>query len=247
MQVLFLGGASGVGASCLALEIAGQWIVIDAGIRLDRHADPLPDLAALQDRSLAAIFITHAHADHIGALPLLHQAFPTVPIYTSRATALLMEIMLADALTIMERRAVEEMELPLYPPALVASLFQRLRPLPVGDPVQLPSLAGITVYASRAGHIAGAISLGLHSEEGAIVVSGDLSLTPQRTVLGAVPPPLERPDLLVLESTYGARLHPNRQAEELRLAQAVAAGIAGGGHVLIPAFGLGRGQEVLLA
>ncbi len=246
MQVIFVGGASGVGASCLAIELAGQWIVVDAGIRLDRHTDPLPDLAALQDKPLAAIFVTHAHADHIGALPLLHRAFPAVPLYASRATALLMEVMLADALKIMERRAVEEMELPLYPPQLVDSMFRQLRPLPVGEPVQLPALPGITLHASHAGHIAGAISLGLQSEEGSIVVSGDLSLTPQRTVLGAVPPPFERPDLLVLEATYGARLHPNREAEELRLAQAVAQGIAGGGHVLIPAFGLGRGQEVLL-
>lgn len=246
MEIVFAGGASGVGASCLAVELAGQWIVVDAGIRLDRHADPLPDQAALQDKPVGAIVVTHAHADHIGALPLLHQAFPAAPIFASRATGLLMEVMLADALKIMERRAVEEMELPLYPPPLVASMFRQLRPLPIGEPIQLPSLPGITVHASRAGHIAGAISLGLQSQEGSIVVSGDLSLTPQRTVLGAVPPPIERPDLLVLESTYGARLHPNRQSEELRLAQAVAAGIGRGGHVLIPAFGLGRGQEVLL-
>ncbi|HZT99567.1 MAG TPA: MBL fold metallo-hydrolase, partial [Ktedonobacteraceae bacterium] len=130
MQVLFLGGANEVGASCLAIELAGSWIVVDAGIRLGA-SDPLPDLAQLEDKQVRAIFVTHAHADHIGALPLLHQAFPHAPMYASRATGLLMEVMLADAVKIMERRAADEMELPLYPPALVSSMLQMVRPLPI--------------------------------------------------------------------------------------------------------------------
>src|SRR6202048_5491581 len=119
MQVIFVGGAQGVGASCLAIEIADQWIIVDAGVRVDRKSDPLPDLALLEGKDVRAIFVTHAHADHIGALPLLHQAFPTTPIFASRGTALLMEVMLADALKIMAKRAVEEMELPLYPEEVV--------------------------------------------------------------------------------------------------------------------------------
>ena len=246
MQVIFVGGAQGVGASCVAIELAGQWIVVDAGVRVDRKSDPLPDLALLEGKDVRAIFVTHAHADHIGALPLLHQAFPLVPIFTSRGTSLLMEVMLADAMKVMARRAVEEMELPLYPEHLIGSMLTRVRPIPVGEPFTLGELPGITVHASRAGHIAAAVSLGFVADEGSLVVSGDISITPQRTVLGAIAPPLKSPDLLVLESTYGARLHPNRQAEELRLCQAVAEGIARGGHVLIPSFGLGRGQEILL-
>lgn len=246
MQVIFAGGANGVGASCLAIEIANQWIIVDAGVRVDHKADPLPDLALLEDKDVRAIFVTHAHADHIGALPLVHRAFPTVPIFASRATGLLMEVMLADALKIMNKRAVEEMEIPLYPPTLVETMLNRLRPLPVGEAFTLAELPDVKIHASRAGHIAGAVSLAFTAPDGSVVVSGDISITPQRTVLGAIPPPVDRCDLLVLESTYGARLHPNRQAEEQRLAQAVADGLARGGHVLIPCFGLGRGQELLL-
>jgi Cft2 family RNA processing exonuclease len=246
MQVVFVGGASSVGASCLAIELAEQWIVVDAGVRVDRKADPLPDLSLLEGKDVRAIFVTHAHADHIGALPLLHQAFPTAPIFASRGTSLLMEVMLADALKVMTRRAVEEMELPLYPETLVSGMLTQVRPLPVGEPFTLSVLPGVTIHASRAGHIAGALSLGFTASDGSLVVSGDISSTPQRTVNGAVPPPMDRCDLLVLESTYGARLHPNRQAEEARLAQAVANGLAQGGHTLIPCFGLGRGQELLL-
>jgi Cft2 family RNA processing exonuclease len=247
MQVVFVGGASGVGASCLAVEVGGQWIIVDAGVRVDRKSDPLPDLALLEGKNVRAIFVTHAHADHIGALPLVHQAFPTAPIFASRATGLLMEVMLADALKIMNKRAVEEMEIPLYPGELMGSMLNQVRPLPVGEPVTLPQLPGVTIHASRAGHIAGAVSFRFSGVDGTLVVSGDISSTPQRTVLGALPPSGERCDLLVLESTYGARLHPNRQGEEQRLAQAVAESVARGGHTLIPCFGLGRGQELLLA
>ena len=200
MQIIFVGGASGIGASCLAIQLAEQWFVVDAGVRTDRKTDPLPDLALLEGKDVRAIFVTHAHADHIGALPLLHQAFPTAPIFASRGTALLMEVMLADALKIMTRRAVEEMELPLYPEALVAGMLTQVRPLPVGEPFTLPVLPRVTIHASRAGHIAGAVSLGFVASDGSVVVSGDISSTPQRTVLGAVPPPVEHPDLLVLET-----------------------------------------------
>jgi Cft2 family RNA processing exonuclease len=246
MEVIFVGGASGVGASCLAIRLADQWILVDAGVRVGGATDPLPDLSLLEGKDIRAIFVTHAHADHIGALPLVHRAFPTVPIFASRATGLLMEVMLADAVKIMTRRAAEEMEIPLYPSELVESMLTRFRPLPLGEPFTLPVLPDVTLHASRAGHIAGAVSLGFVAPDGSLAVSGDISITPQRTVPGAIPPPLEHCDLLVLESTYGARLHPNRQGEEQRLAQAVAEGLERGGHVLIPCFGLGRGQEILL-
>jgi Cft2 family RNA processing exonuclease len=252
VELAFLGGAGGIGASCLLVELAGlsigsgtsRRVLIDAGVRMDPSGDRLPDLAALDGRDLAAIFVTHAHADHIGALPLVHQHFPHLPIYASLATIRLMEVMLADALRVMERRAAEELEIPLYDAALVASMLRMPRPLSLGTQT-VAELPGVTLHVNRAGHVAGAVSLGFEAPDGRLVVSGDVSMTPQRTVLGAAVPALRAPDLLVLESTYGARMHPNRQAEERRLAQAVAEGVERG-HVLIPAFALGRAQEVIL-
>ncbi len=246
MHVVFLGGASQIGASCLAVETEGQWLLIDAGVRTS-GGDPLPDLAFLQDKEVRAVFVTHAHSDHIGALPLVHAAFPTAPIYATRATTLLLDVMLADALTIMSRRAAEELEVPLYTDRQVESTLNALRPFPIDRPVAIPEVAGLTVTASLAGHIAGAVCLSLEAPDGTLVVSGDISITSQRTVAGASLPPLRHPDLLILESTYGAtRLHPNRQAEEVRLAEAVAGVIMRGGHCLIPAFALGRAQEIVL-
>lgn len=245
MNVIFLGGASGIGASCTAVQLAGRWILVDAGVRMDPNADRLPDFSALQAKPLAAIFVTHAHADHIGALPLVHQAFPAVPIYASRATMLLMEVMLNDALQVMAKRAATELEVPLYDEALVTSTLHWLRPLPLTGTVTLPELPDVVIHTARAGHVAGAVSIGLDAPDGRVLISGDVSVTPQHTIPGAQLSSLLHPDLFLLESTYGARLHPNRQAEEDRLAQTVAEGIARGGHVLIPAFALGRAQEVL--
>jgi Cft2 family RNA processing exonuclease len=243
MEVHFLGGASRVGASCVYVELAGGHVLIDAGVRMG-SGDRLPDLAAIDGRDLAAIFVTHAHADHIGALPLVHQHVPQVPIYASPATIRLIEVMLADAVRVMARRAADELEFPLYDDTLVASMLRVLRPLQP-DEQSIAELPGVAVHARRAGHVAGAVSLGFDSPDGRLVISGDVSMTPQRSILGAAPPLPKRPHLLVLESTYGARLHPNRRQEELRLAQAVAEWVQKG-HVLIPAFALGRAQEVIL-
>ncbi|HJZ48059.1 MAG TPA: MBL fold metallo-hydrolase, partial [Roseiflexaceae bacterium] len=174
----------------------------------------------------------------------VHEHFPHVPIYATPATIRLIEVMLADALRVMERRAAEELEIPLYDAALVASMLRSLRPLALGEHT-LPELPNVSISATRAGHVAGAIGLGFAAPDGRLVVSGDVSMTPQRTILGAAAPALRHPDLLILESTYGARMHPNRQAEERRLAQAVAEGVQQG-HVLVPAFALGRAQEIIL-
>lgn len=244
MQVQFLGGASGVGATCQLVTLGAMRFLVDAGVRVDR-ADRLPDLAALQGIQLDAIFITHAHADHIGALPLVVAHYPATPIYATTATIRLMEVMLGDAVRVMARRATEELELPLYDEALVATTLRLLRPLPLGTPT-VPELPGVVVHVQRAGHIAGAVSLGFAAAAGRLTISGDVSATPQRTILGAAPFAPARPELLILESTYGSRLHPNRTLEERRLVEAVAAVIAQGGHCLIPAFALGRAQEIIL-
>jgi uncharacterized protein len=243
MDITFLGGASGVGATCQLVTLGQRHVLVDAGVRVDA-ADRLPDLAALDAISLDAILITHAHADHIGALPLVAARNPATPIYANPATICLIEVMLGDAVRVMARRAAEELEFPLYDDAQVAATLRTLRPLRPGAQ-QLPELPGVIVSTQRAGHIAGAVSIGLESEEGRLVISGDVSVTPQRTILGAAIPDPRHPNLLVLESTYGARLHPNRAQEERRLAEAVAEVVERGGYCLLPSFALGRAQEVI--
>jgi Cft2 family RNA processing exonuclease len=236
-----------VGGSCSLLEVQGRRLLVDCGLRMGEGAkeDRLPDLARIQELGgIEAILITHAHADHIGALPLVHLAYPKAPLYTSEATYELMKLMLADSLKIMEQRWAQEEELPLYPEHAVFSMLARVETVELDQTYELLDGA-MQMCFQLSGHVLGACSITLHTREGRVFFTGDYSLDLQRTIDG-LQLPQERPDLVISESTYGNRLHANRKREEERLVQSVADVIAEGGKVLIPAFALGRAQEVLL-
>jgi Cft2 family RNA processing exonuclease len=246
VHIHFIGGAHEVGGSCTLLDIDGLRILVDAGLRLGAgEADRLPDLATLQQAgSLDAILVTHAHADHIGALPLVHLAYPQVPLYASEATCALTRIMLADALKIMESRWIQEQEIPLYPEHAVESMLSRMKSVPLNHPLDLAG-GSCQVTFRLAGHVLGACSVQLDTAHGRLFFTGDYSIDPQRTVDPFLSPRV-RPDVVISEATYGNRLHANRTAEEERLARNVAQVVEQQGKVLIPAFALGRAQEVLL-
>lgn len=245
MKLHFLGGANEVGASSTLLETDNKKILVDAGIRMGSVDDPLPDLQALQDLGGPdLILITHAHADHIGALPLIHLAYPTVPLITTVPTKALMEILLGDALKIMNIKWEKEEDIPLYPPHAVEGLLSRIQTVEINQ--EVPILDGsFTAHFTPCGHVLGACSISLETPEGHIFFAGDYSLDHQKTVEGFKPPKL-RPHVVITESTYGNRLHANRNKEEERLLETVNQIVSQGGKVLIPAFALGRAQEVLL-
>lgn len=247
MRIVPLGGAEEIGASCLFVEMGGKRMVVDCGIRTGARPgdDPLPNLSHLTDLGgVDAILVTHAHLDHCGALPVLHQAYPAAPVYATPATHALVGVMLRDALRIMADRSEREHEVPLYSPEAVATLATRA--LPVRFCERTPLFGGdVAVTFFPAGHVLGAAMIALEGADGKLLVTGDYSVGAQRTVEGAMAPRFS-PDVLVTESTYGDRLHANRRVEERRLAEAVAAVVAGGGRALIPAFALGRAQEVIL-
>jgi len=246
MKLTFLGGANEVGASCTLLEVAGKRILIDAGIRMGaKEADQLPNLSQIQEGGpLDAILLTHAHTDHIGALPLVHIAYPQIPIFTTAPTKRLTQILLSDALRIMETRWQREKDIPLYPEHTVTAMLAQMQLIEPGQPFAVTGQDIVATFTTS-GHVMGACSILLDTPDGRIFHTGDYSLDRQQTVEGMLLP-RGRPDLVITESTYGNRMHANRQVEEGRLVQCVAEVIAGGGKVLIPAFALGRAQEAIL-
>ena len=249
MQLTFLGGADEVGASSTLIKIGDQTILVDAGIRISPRTnrgiqnDQLPDLRAISEAGGPdVILVTHAHTDHTGALPLVVELYPQVPVLATRPTIELVRILQADAQRIMQSKQEEEGELPLFDEIAADRLMNVFEPVDFRQPVRLGSHLQGTFYP--AGHIAGAGLLVLESDEGTLVVSGDLSLAGQRAVVSAALPNIKA-DALVLESTYGGKLHANRVAEEKRLINTLRQITDQGGKALIPAFALGRAQEVI--
>ncbi|MBE1554618.1 MBL fold metallo-hydrolase [Sporosarcina limicola] len=243
MKVSILGGGSEVGASCLHIEIGGTNLLIDAGMRMHGE-DLLPALGMLDELSSPdCILVTHAHADHIGALPIVHSLFPAVPIYTMPPTVDLMNVMMKDAYKILEQRSKLMNSLPFYTKEQVDELLQSLLLFPANGVLKV---GDVTITSYRAGHILGAVMFLIEGDGESLLVTGDLSFKAGRTIPGAEVPHGVHPDVVIMESTYGNRAHTDRNTEERRLAEHVSEVIAGGGFALIPAFALGRAQEVLL-
>jgi Cft2 family RNA processing exonuclease/dsRNA-specific ribonuclease len=237
LHITFLGGASAIGASCALLEVAGTRLLVDCGIRF-RPDQPLPDLSLLEDKRLDAILVTHAHSDHTGGLPVLCDAFPATPVYATPPTLDLIALLYRDALQLM----ATEGEVPLYAARQVERLMQQLRPLHHGEP---HTVGEVELTFLPASHILGASMIHVSTPAGAVLFTGDWSVTAQRTV-PALPRPALRADLVVTESTYGNRLHEDRTLAEQRLVARMGQALEGGGRVLVPAFAIGRAQEILL-
>ncbi len=244
MKLLFLGGADEVGGSCMIVEIAGHRLLVDCGIRMGSNKDKLPWLAKIQEvGGVEAIVVTHGHTDHIGALPVVYKDYP-VPIITTDATGHLMKILFRDALKIMGMNRDEGGEIPLYSQEMVEKVLAGIAVTPVGKIVLcFDDALRITFYPS--GHILGACSVVFESKDETLLVTGDVSVTDQLTVPGMKIPSCQ-PDVMVMESTYGGRMHASRSAEENRLIEQAAEVIYRGGSVLYPAFAIGRAQEVIL-
>ena len=242
MKYVFLGGAGEVGGSCLLISAADRYILIDCGIRVNQKGtDALPDFAMLKETApmLDAIFLSHAHADHVGTLPLAHIAFPQAPIYTTLPTQKLSSVMLNDAVRVLHSQG----ETVFTQEAVEATLGQ-MQILKISKWKDLWD--GWKVKFIRSGHILGAVSILLDTPEGRFFYSGDVSAFRQRTIDGLDDVSGLEPDYMFCESTYGTGNHPSRTSEEMKLAKSVEAVVKNGGSVLIPSFALGRAQEILL-
>ncbi len=239
-----LGAARGIGASCFRVQIGPYEIVMDAGTR-PKGSDPLPAFELLNRPNL--ILITHAHLDHIGALPIFHRDFPDVPMVCTHGTREIAHVMLTDGLkvqTAQQKEGNEDFGQVFSADDLDRTLFT-LQTAPVG--VDFSPLPGLTVRFIHAGHIVGAACIYMKYGNRSILYTGDYNTTSSRTAEGLKLASLPVADMLITESTYGSDTHPSRRSQESDLIEAIIEVVKAGGNVLIPAFALGRAQEIILA
>ena len=245
MKLHFLGGADEVGASCTLIEIEGRRILVDAGIRMGAaQGAQLPNFSVLDDVGMPdEVLITHAHTDHTGALPVLVNSLPAdVKVYSTPATQAITRVLLSDAVKLMAQD--RDGELPLYPPEAADAALGRMVDVPWLATVPICDGA-LTATWIPAGHILGAALIYIEGVRESVLMTGDVSVANQLTIPGMVVPQC-RPDVMVMESTYGNRQHADRAQQEAALALRVAEVIEAGGKVLVPAFAVGRAQEVIL-
>ena len=241
MKVIFCGASSEIGASCIFLNIDGKNIVMDSGIRMT--SDPLPQFSSIQENKVVdCILVSHAHMDHTGSLPVLSREFPLAQIFMTHPTRDITRNLLYDSLKIMNGK---ETEIPVFAENDVLSMLNKIKCLGFNYTFKPFHDSEIKVTFYPAGHIAGAACIFIEGEEGSVFYTGDFAVVPQKTVGGADFPKL-RPDVLITESTYGDKLHSNRKVEEDKLVEMVKMVIERGGKILIPAFAVGRAQEVIL-
>lgn len=250
MQVIHHGAHQGVTGSCHQLLInANQSLLIDCGLfqgndELEQtkgagtFANQQKVPAPYHDASaLNGLIITHAHIDHVGRLPELLEAGFNAPIYCTEATAVLLPIVIEDALGLTRRgsdRANQQ---------LITKMRRLLKPMAYDNWLDLSPLP-VQLRLRQAGHILGSAYAEIENNDGfRVVFSGDIGC--KNTPLLPDPTPLERADYLVLESTYGDRLHEDRSSRQQRLQAVIERAISDQGTVLIPAFSIGRTQELL--
>lgn len=258
MHIEFLGGTGTVTGSKYLLDHGGRQLLVDCGLfqglkqlRL-RNWDHLPIAAS----GIDAVLLTHAHVDHSGFVPRLVQLGFRGRVYCSEATAELCRLLWPDSGRLQEEEAdyanrkghtKHRPALPLYTEADARRALDRLEPLPYGE--MFSPWPGWRWTLSRAGHILGAASVLVEATRDGepptrVLFSGDLGRDDDLMMRGPEAPPAA--ETVLIESTYGDRVHPKADALAA-LAEVVSRTAARGGTVVIPAFAVGRAQTLLHA
>jgi len=258
MKLTFWGAAQTVTGSMHQLEADGRSYLLDCGMyqghrkeaeQRNRHFPfPAP--------SIDAVILSHAHIDHSGNLPLLVKNGFGGPIYTTPATVDLAHAMLLDTAHIQEsdvaflnkwraRRGEEILE-PLYTTEDAQRTLPLFQPVPYYTPKQLS--ANLSYQCYDAGHILGSSTILFHSQENGrevrLLFSGDLGRKSMLIIRDPDPPPPA--DYLIMESTYGGRSHEELESAKDKLAGVIKSTAARGGKVIVPAFAVGRVQQLVL-
>jgi metallo-beta-lactamase family protein len=259
MKVTFLGAARTVTGSQYLIELPTARLLVDCGLYQGHEAELVAGMQrfAFDPASIDHVLLTHAHIDHCGLLPRLWKLGFRGKIHCTSATRDLCEALLADSAKIQEEDAAWDLRkwrkgqhatpppAPLYTMEDAAAVMEHFRGVSYDEDVAIAE--GVFCRWVDAGHILGAASLELWlSQDGVrrkLVFSGDVGM-PDRPILRD-PTLIDSADFVVVESTYGNRDHPPEEQIAGKLADAIRSTVRANGHVIVPAFAVGRTQELL--
>jgi metallo-beta-lactamase family protein len=255
----FLGAAQNVTGSAYCLEANGVRLLVDCGLYQEREFaarnwDPFP----IQPHTIDAVLLTHAHIDHSGRLPKLVREGFAGKIFCTRATCDIVQIILLDAAHLQEQDAEFKRkrheregrkgpypEIPLYTVKDAVASFTQFSPVGYAKPVELGE--GIEATFHEAGHVLGSsmikVKISRNGEHRTLIFSGDVGRWDKPMLRD--PTTFEEADYILVESTYGDRLHEDQKGIETALAEIINSTRKRGGNIAIPSFALERAQEVL--
>ena len=253
MELEFYGAAREVTGSCHILRVGGQTVLLDCGMFQGKRSesDAKNRTLPVPVDEIDAVVLSHAHIDHAGRLPLLAREGYGGTIFATPATRDLCAIMLADSAHIQEQdaRYRAKRQKSFIEPLYAARDATRTQELMVGVPYgkSFEVVPGITATYVDAGHILGSASVVLDCVEGSttrrLVFSADVGRYGLPIIRDPQPPAAA--DVVIMESTYGNRDHPPVDDMRARLAEVVTATAKRGGRVIVPAFAVGRTQEIV--
>ncbi len=254
MKLVFSGAAHEVTGSCHYLELHGKKILVDCGMEQGEDLYENIDVPAPASE-IDYILLTHAHIDHSGEIPVFYKNGFRGSVFATKATKDLCELMLRDSAHIQEfeaewqnrkaKRSGADPYVPLYTMEDAEGALKLFVPCNYDE--LIPLSEGLSIRFSDVGHLLGSASIEIHVTEGddteIIVFSGDIGNINKPLVKN--PDYLEKADYVVMETTYGNRLHGDSPDYIGTLSRILNETFARGGNVVIPAFAVGRTQEML--
>ena len=254
MKLTFIGAAHEVTGSCTLLDACGKRILIDCGMEQGEDIYENCELP-VSPADVDAICLTHAHIDHSGLIPAMAAKGFSGPVYATEAARQLCSIMLLDSAHIQEseaewrnrkaQRAGEDPYVPLYTAADAMQAISLFHPYDYGHPIDI--FDGITICFSDAGHLLGSASILFtiteNGETRTVLFSGDLGNIDRPLIRDPEKPPYA--DYVIIESTYGDRIHGVRPDYVSQLTEILQETLDRGGNLVIPSFAIGRTQEML--
>lgn len=257
MKISFLGGARTVTGSCFMVETANEKFLVDCGLFQGKAKEVLlnTDEFMFNVQDIDFVLLTHAHIDHSGKIPKLYNSGYSKPIYSTKQTYELCQIMLPDSGHIQElevewlnkkrKREGKHIVPPMYTAQEAIDCLKLFNPVDYDEFVQVSK--NIKVRFLEAGHMLGSSMIEVYVNENGkeekLIFTGDMGQDKQNIIRDREK--VAKADYVIMESTYGARIHDERIDRAKRFLDIVIQTLEAGGNVIIPSFAVGRTQEIL--